>query len=310
MAQKDTAPILEVLEAQRPSLCRQLRGELGNATPTPTQIQIHPIDNPGINNSVFVINAAGHDYILRVHSPPREARIRRATPEQQRQFQDQLRARGIACPRPIGTLFTIPGLPYSCELYERSEGQTLPSFTDLDAEGARKLGTFIASTHVASADIRPDGMKPSHMLRLKPLPYGVVHNGMTTGNFLFDKKTQEVAALIDFETACYRPYVADLATAMKHFIVPQRVDGKLTIGTHPNMQEFLNGYQQVRPLSANEVDSLSWRLARKAWKACVSYGRAQGDKDIPEIADATLAFRGNVAQQLRAAVSPELTRQR
>lgn len=96
-------------------------------------------------------------------------------------------------------------------------------------------------------DIYPEN-KASHLTDLD-LPGGIIH-----GDFYFDNAlffNDEISTILDFEQAGIGRFILDLGIAISGSAIEQ---GEITT---PYLQAYLKGYQEVRPLSIQELELLN-----------------------------------------------------
>lgn len=301
MARSHTQAIAEHVCAQQESILAQLQGALPkNSALRDAQAQdvtIRILGEQGRNKSVFDVTVADQRFILYIHTPTAQPYAYQASFPLQHAFQEHLRANGVPNPERLGDLFTLPDLPYRCELYEYCNGRSIPT-AELSGAALQHLGETIAKAHLAGEHFRTEHAKPKFLLRQKNLPYGMVHDGLSSGNILFSEDGN-VAGLVDFSTTNYRPFVADLVRITKQFATPCNDNGTLKIAISDQLKDFMGAYAQIRPLTSNEVESLSWRMARKALKLTNRFAAEEGFS-VADVSKAVLQMQ----QELRSELQP------
>ncbi|MCP4415377.1 MAG: homoserine kinase [Chloroflexi bacterium] len=83
---------------------------------------------------------------------------------------------------------------------------------------------------------------------LPKLPRGLIHGDIFSGNILF--VDQSLQAIIDFEIACHDYLLLDIGMAIVGTCVEE------TAVSLSKVHALLSGYQQIRPLEADELTSL------------------------------------------------------
>lgn len=94
------------------------------------------------------------------------------------------------------------------------------------------------------------------------LPQGVIHADLFKDNVLFDQGS--VSAVLDFYNACYDYYLFDIAVACNDWCVEKNTVNQQKI------QAFLQGYQEIRPLTQNEAAHFIVFLRRAALRFWLS----------------------------------------
>jgi homoserine kinase type II len=120
-------------------------------------------------------------------------------------------------------------------------------FTDL----VRRLDRIAASTDARFTGLVPElrtRLERAHAARDPGLPHGLVHSDLFRDNVLWDERG-EVAALLDFESACDGMYAYDLMVTVLSWCVGDDIDPKLA-------SAMTAGYEHVRPLSDPEKRGL------------------------------------------------------
>jgi len=96
------------------------------------------------------------------------------------------------------------------------------------------------------------------------LPKGAVHADFFPDNVFFNEHNQ-ACAVIDFYFSCTDYYVYDLMVAVNAWCFDARSCGD------PNLiRKFINEYQKIRPLSAEEIESLPFFGRLAAMRICAS----------------------------------------
>jgi len=136
--------------------------------------------------------------------------------------------------------------------------------------------------------------------RYDALPHTVTHGDFTLANLLFDEETRLVG-IFDFDWSRWGPRVRDLADGM-YFIAGQR-RSPLEPGDIWSLTEsvdltvvrcaaWLNAYQEVSPVTREEIDCMPLALAAR-WLSI----RVEGTAKVPENERLRFAF-ANVAEPL------------
>ena len=97
---------------------------------------------------------------------------------------------------------------------------------------------------------------------LPSLPRGVIHADLFKDNVLFNQGS--VSAVLDFYNACDDYYLFDIAVACNDWCVENNTVNQQKI------QNFLQGYQKIRPLTQNESAHLFVFLRRAALRFWLS----------------------------------------
>ena len=105
--------------------------------------------------------------------------------------------------------------------------------------------------------------------RLQGLRWQVIHNDLNPGNVLFDAGDKPaIAGIIDFGDMIRSPLVVDVAVGCAYLC--RRGDGSLT-----DLLEFLRGYNEVTPLTADEFAVLPCLVRiRNVTTVVISHWRA------------------------------------
>ncbi|MDC3401547.1 homoserine kinase [Alphaproteobacteria bacterium] len=93
----------------------------------------------------------------------------------------------------------------------------------------------------------------------KDLPYGIIHADLFPDNVFF--LDQKLSGIIDFYFACNDFFAYDLAICLNAWCFEADVSFNLT-----KSRALLDGYQSVRPLTAQEVDALPLLCAGAAMR--------------------------------------------
>lgn len=87
-----------------------------------------------------------------------------------------------------------------------------------------------------------------------PLPHGIIHGDFHIGNLLMRSRTDPtIAAVLDFEEAQRSPLLVDVAFGLFGSYSLHCTRRR----TQANLHAFLDGYEAVRPLQAEEKDNLA-----------------------------------------------------
>jgi Ser/Thr protein kinase RdoA (MazF antagonist) len=230
--------------------------DVGNAHPQ--DMNINPLSNGG-SRLTYKLEVAGYPCILTVFIP-RNMKLARADFEDRHQFRRHIRAKGVPIPGKIGEPFTLPGIPFPCELTEYCRGYHPPKDRPLSPTETEALGDLLGRIH---------GAPPFHAKRMRNtmgealkdlylrLPTGFLHGDLSHNNVLFEEGESgaKVAGLIDFELARKGRYATDLADTLIKFTASHEVlpDGTARVIRHPeNERRFLAAYSAHRPLTARE----------------------------------------------------------
>lgn len=246
----------------------------------------------GVENSNYLLQTDRDNYILTLYE-------KRVNPDDLPFFlglMEHLAARGQACPTPIKgrdghALRSLCGRPAAIVSFLKGMWHRRISLTH-----CAELGPAMASMHLAGADfaltrpnnlsvtgwrplfeaVRPrageihpelEGMIAAELDHLeahwpKTLPAGLIHADLFPDNvfFLHDRETgtDRMSGFIDFYFACTDILAYDLAICLNAWCFEE--DGAFNA---TKARLMLNGYRKVRPLSADELESLPL-LARGA----------------------------------------------
>ncbi len=228
----------------------------------------------GSVNSNFAVEAGPRHFFLRVY----EERDR-AGAERETAMLERLADRGVPTPAPLprmdGRLVSeVHGKPAALFPWRHGVMRCQAGVTE---EDARRLGHALARVHVAGAqeraetgrfrfedlrdrldrigqsgDVRFAPLAPSlrdaldraHAARARDLPSGLIHSDLFRDNVLWNQDG-DIAALLDFESACEGTYAYDLMVVILAWCVGDDLDGHLAGAVR-------EGYERIRPLSGPE----------------------------------------------------------
>ncbi len=200
-----------------------------------------------------------------------------------------LAARGVPTPAPLTTSFRVAGKPVAVFPFVRG---TPTCQRAVDARRARALGRALASVHrggdgfptrragrfriedlfarlpkiAGAADPELAAMAPFleteltqwTAKRTAAVPEGVIHGDLFRDNVLWRTATgegyDEIAALLDFESASDGRFVYDLAVTVLAWSMGDAFDVDLA-------RAILAGYEEVRPLEPVEREAFRAELA-------------------------------------------------
>ena len=162
----------------------------------------------------------------------------------------------------------------SAVMSRRLDGMIPPRITvELVSNIGRHLALFHASVSTCpnfngkglmNLDVSGIDADWARHLLSRPLPKGVIHGDLHSGNVLVDPLHPEVVtAILDFEEAGENLYLVDLAATLVG--VSASLDGELI---DPQLvQAAKQGYEAVRPLTDEENRwlPLAFRYANEAW---------------------------------------------
>ena len=233
----------------------------------------------GVENSNFLLRTDKQNYILTLY----EKRTDEADLPFFMALKAHLSAAGINCPLPIrdkqgAILQHVAGRPAA--LFSFLDGI---SYHNPTAEHCHNLGQILAQMHVKTADftamrknaLGPDGWQPlldaidhdpadlpqdlrqkSHIMLQdilkrwpQDLPSGIIHADLFPNNVMF--VGNDLTGVIDFYFACYDIYAYDIAICLNSWCFEK--DGSFNI---TKSAALLAGYQEIRPLSAQEIEAL------------------------------------------------------
>lgn len=268
-----------------------------------------PLAAGSVNSNFFAEGADGQEYFARIYEEQGESGA---------QFElllnERLQEAGVPVARPVrklnGELVSlVAGKPFA--VYEKCTGQVLEP-EELSPQVLESLGAALAQVHSASygdldlpegrfgyeglrarlvrveesgrADLYPAVNELRALLsqlaqrRCSTLPLGLIHGDLFRDNVLVQGGA--IAALIDFESACRGPYVYDLAVTLLAWCFSAK-------GFEwPLCRALLQGYHQVRPLSALEKEN----FLVEAEMACVRFA-------ITRLTDFSLRVPAGVAPE-------------
>ncbi|SSY80329.1 homoserine kinase [Alysiella crassa] len=240
----------------------------------------------GITNSNYFLHTTSGTYVLTVfealqaHELPFFLKLKQ-----------NLSENGVACPAPIAQIngqfdAQLAGKP-AC-IVSKLSGRDTASPTTAQCHST---GAMLAKMHLAGTTFPEKMDNPRHAdwwttsaAKLAPyldsqdldllnkeieflaqnpdhhLPSGIIHADLFKDNVLLDG--EQVAGFIDFYYACQGSFVYDLAIAVNDWarLANNKLDTQLK-------QAFMDGYQSVRPLTADELTYLN--TAHRA--ACVRF---------------------------------------
>lgn len=233
----------------------------------------------GVENSNFLLHTSRAPLILTLY----EKRVERTDLPFFLGLMQHLSARGLSCPLPLprkdgALLGTLSGRPAA--LISFLEGMWLRK---PEAKHCREVGKALAQMHVAGEDFaltrpnalslegwqalwdkseaRADEVEPGlqneirsdlNFLRAywpKDLPAGVIHADLFPDNVFF--LGDELSGLIDFYFACNDLLAYDVSICLNAWCFEKDGAYNITKG-----MQMLEGYQSVRPLSAEEIAAL------------------------------------------------------
>ncbi len=233
----------------------------------------------GSVNSNFAVTAGGRRLFLRVY----EERDR-AGAEIETAMVDRLAQSGVPTPGPLrrldgGFVSDVRGKPAALLPWRAGTMRCQAGVTPSDT---RSVGEALARVHIAGArevceegrfrfadlgsrldriaasgDERFTGLVPSlrdaltsaHTSRDPDLPRGLVHGDLFRDNVLWDANG-DLAALLDFESACEGTFAYDLMVTVLAWCVGDDLDPRLA-------QALRDGYERVRPLEERERQALA-----------------------------------------------------
>jgi homoserine kinase type II len=232
----------------------------------------------GSVNSNFAIELAGRRLFLRVYEEQdREGAVRETA------MLDRLSLAGVPTPAPLrrldgGCVSDVRGKPAA--LFPWRNGR-MRCQAGVGARDAARIGEALAKVHVAGAgekantgrfryedlvlrldriaasgDERFVSMVPRFRALLErvqgnrdsEIPRGLTHGDLFRDNVLWDDDG-DIAALLDFESACEESYAFDLMVAVLSWCVGDDLDPRLA-------RALCDGYERVRLLSDREKRAL------------------------------------------------------
>lgn len=225
----------------------------------------------GITNSNYFLHTTQDSYVLTVFEVLTQAELPFFL-----KLKQHLSSNGVACPAPIAQIngqfdATLAGKP-AC-IVSKLTGRDTASPTPAQCYST---GAMLAKMHLAGATFPERMDNPRHASwwtasaeKLTPLldsqdaellqqeiaylaehpdthlPSGIIHADLFKDNVLLDG--EQVSGFIDFYYACNGSFVYDLAIAINDWarLANNRLDPTL-------QQAFMDGYQSIRPLTAEE----------------------------------------------------------
>ncbi len=233
----------------------------------------------GVENSNFMLHTEGGQFILTLY----EKRVDANDLPFFLGLMGHLAKNGITCPLPVkrndgGVTGTLAGRPAAIITFLEGMWLRRPQ-----PQNCRAVGRAMAEMHLAGRDFslqRENTMGMPHwrplwqkceqdhgpldkdaiaeveteLQRLEKnwpvkLPAGVIHADMFPDNVFF--LGQELSGVIDFYFACNDMFAYDIAVCLNAWCFEKDNAFNLTKGT-----ALLAGYQEVRPLSHEELDAL------------------------------------------------------
>jgi len=130
-------------------------------------------------------------------------------------------------------------------------GEAAPVSRFGPAELAQRLDRIAASHDPHFAPLVPSlraSLERAHALRDTGLPQGLMHGDLFRDNVLWDTEG-EIAALLDFESACAGAYAYDLMVTVLSWCFGDDLEARLA-------SALCQGYDRVRPLTEAEREGL------------------------------------------------------
>ncbi len=194
-----------------------------------------------------------------------------------------LAAHGVPCPTPVAdkhcvSLHLLHGKPALMVSCLQGKDIAIP-----DIEQVRQVGATLAQLHLAGMSFTRQSVNQrdedwrnvtaqqvmpklseadqkmlraeldyQHSLNVSELPSGVVHGDLFRDNVLFDG--EKLGGFIDFYYACHDILLYDVAIAVNEWCLHHNGPDLGNLDEE-KMQAFLDAYQRLRPLSAQE-----WKL--------------------------------------------------
>lgn len=232
---------------------------------------IEPLEAGSVNSNFLLTDMSNRRYFARLYE---EQSVTGALAEHR--LLNELKASGVPVVLPLANteLPTYQGKPFA--VFPFVDGEILCQ-ARVTPEVCRKVGTALAKVHLATPDLShlPEGRfnradlelrldqieaeAPSDLIeaarrirgiaqryaerRDPSLPRGLIHGDLFRDNVLWQKN--EIAALIDFESASAGPFAFDVAVALLAWCYADHFDADLVRG-------LLSGYHAERPLSKQE----------------------------------------------------------
>lgn len=232
----------------------------------------------GSVNSNFAVSFDGRQYFLRLYEERDLPGARREAAMLQR-----LAGAGVPTPSPLvrtdgGLVSALRGKPAA--LFPWRDG-VMRCQSSVTGEDARKVGAALAAVHRAGAGepcelgrfryedllvrleaiaarnddafnavvpILRTELDRTHRTRDRTLPRGLCHGDLFRDNVLWNDGG-EIAALLDFESACDGTFAYDLMVTVLAWCVGDDLDLSLS-------KAMLDGYESVRPLDSSERAAL------------------------------------------------------
>ena len=240
----------------------------------------------GVENSNFLLQTDTGAYILTIY----EKRVHEEDLPFFVQLMEHLAARSLPCPTPIRArdgeaLRRLMGKPAAIVTFLKGVWPKRPT-----AAHCAELGAAMAQLHLAGRDFPmhrgnnlsvdgwpalaaacaegADGVVPGLRAEIESeladltarwpydLPAGVIHADLFPDNVFFLK--DRLSGLIDFYFACNDAFAYDLAICLNAWCFERDAEFNIT-----KARRLLAGYQQIRPLSSDELTALPL-LARGA----------------------------------------------
>jgi homoserine kinase type II len=233
----------------------------------------------GSVNSNFALEGGKGRVFLRLYEEQDEVGARRETA-----MLERLEGSGVPTPAPLrridgGLVSELRGKPAALFPWRDGSIRCQAGVTD---EDARRVGEALARIHVAGAKepavegrfgienlrqrlerIRSSGhgvfaplapslqssLEAAHRARDPALPRGLMHGDLFRDNVLW-APGGDIAALLDFESACEGTYAYDLMVTVLSWCFGDDLDGRLA-------SAMCEGYERVRPLQEAEKRGLA-----------------------------------------------------
>lgn len=245
--------------------------------------------NQGITNSIYYFKTTLGEYILTIYEQLTVRELPFYT-----ELVDYLVAHDIPCAKtitdkqgialhqiddkPAIISVCLPGTTLQTVSTEHCQqlGNTLARFHQVSSGFTQKNNNIrdTAWHEEAAKQVRPHLNQHSQtlleqemaLLRQQPLhdcPSGIIHYDLFRDNVLFEE--DRLSGLLDFNYACWHAFILDLAVCINDWCV--QADGELDV---IKVKNFIQAYQQVRPLQAIEKASLSVALRLAALRFWLS----------------------------------------
>lgn len=297
------APSARIVTAHAHQILQMWQEHVRTHPESPQQAVLQANDNDvklslfgsqGSSRLTFLVEAAGEQAILSVNIPNPQRLYPRASHTNRIEFRQHLRERGIPIPEKIGTPFTLPELPYQCEMTCFCHGYQLRS-------GVQPTDTELLTIADVMGRIHTSGYQPKGLhaplrqagVLLRQLPHGFVHGDLSRGNLIFDPETHRLNGLIDFEWAQDKCFVDELSRVLRHYaLVPQQTpEGTTVVYAPERVKLFLDAYEKHRPLTSAEKQALPKCMANELVKAQRAHARGHsGDHSAGLLAEAERAY--------------------